>query len=216
MSTRTARSRLAFDPLSAVAQLRRADRVLAGFIDTTGPFRLTMMPTRSVFGALAQAVVYQQLSNAAAATIFGRVLALPGGSGTDLLPPQILTATDDELRAAGLSHAKQAALRDLAGRAEAGSLPTLSATRRMDDDQIIERLTEVRGIGRWSAQMFLIFRLGRPDVLPAEDIGLRKGFAAVYGRAMPSADELSRHGERWRPYRTVASWYLWSATGGGL
>jgi 3-methyladenine DNA glycosylase/8-oxoguanine DNA glycosylase len=214
--TRTVRSRLAFDPLSAVAHLRQADRVLARFIDTAGPFRLTMMPTRSVFGALAQTVVYQQLSNAAAATIFDRVLALPGGSEADLLPEQILTATDDELRAVGLSRAKQAALRDLAERAEAGSLPTLSATRRMDDDQIVERLTEVRGIGRWSAQMFLIFRLGRPDVLPAEDIGVRKGFAAVYGGAMPSAEELSRHGERWRPYRTVASGYLWSAVDGGL
>nr|WP_223885731.1 DNA-3-methyladenine glycosylase 2 family protein [Nocardia colli] len=208
------RSRLPFDPADAVARLRRADRKLAACIDTIGSCLLATEPTSTLFGGLARAIVYQQLSTAAAATIHRRALALPGGSGPDLVPAQILGATDNELRDAGLSRPKQLALRDLADRVDRGALPTLAATRRMNDAAIIEQLTQVRGIGVWSAQMFLIFRLGRPDVLPGDDLGVRKGFAVVYGCDLPTAEQVLSHGERWRPYRTVASWYLWQSAGG--
>lgn len=209
-------SGLRFDPAAAVAHLRASDDVLAAFIDTVGPCRLATRPTRSVFGGLAQAIVYQQLSNAAAATIHGRALALPGGRGSDLVPAQILGATEEQLRAVGLSRPKQLALRDLAERVESGALPSLAAIRRLDDDEVVEQLTQVRGIGRWTAEMFLIFRLGRPDVLPVDDFSLRKGFATVYNRPSATATDVASHGERWQPYRSVASWYLWRAVGGGL
>jgi 3-methyladenine DNA glycosylase/8-oxoguanine DNA glycosylase len=127
-------------------------------------------------------------------------------------PEQTLRMSDDKLREAGLSNAKLLALRDLAQRAVVGEIPRLAALREMDDEAIVECLSQVRGIGRWTVEMLLMFRLGRPDVLPLDDFGVRKGFAVAFGRReLPERAALEKHGARWRPYRTVASWYLWRA-----
>ena len=131
--------------------------------------------------------------------------------GEGLTARLVLRASDEALRGAGLSRAKLASLRDLAAHDESGALPTIADVDAMDDDEIVERLTAVRGIGRWTAHMFLIFRLGRPDVLPIDDYGVRRAFGLVYRRDMPTPKELAAHGEQWAPYRTVASWYLWRA-----
>lgn len=202
--------RLGFDPAAAVACLRRADQVLAAQMPRLGPFDLPVRPTFSVFEMLAEAIVHQQLSTRAAATIFGRLRALGAGADGRPTPARILRASEDELRAVGLSRAKVLALHDLANRADRGALPGLEELAGMDDDSIVARLTEVRGIGRWSAEMFLIFRLGRPDVLPLADQGLRRGVGLLYGiTPIPTPEQVADLGERWRPYRTVASWYLW-------
>ena len=204
--------RLHFDAEAAIAQLRAADPALGRAIDVLGPFTLELQRTPSLFGALAQAIVYQQLTGKAAATIFARVCALFPHAHTGLLPEHILRARDAQLRGAGLSGNKLLSLRDLARKAKAGEIPTLAEVHGMADAEIIERLTAVRGIGRWTAEMLLIFRLGRPDVLPADDYGVRKGFAVAFRkRALPTRKALEAHGERWRPYRTVASWYMWRA-----
>lgn len=200
--------RLDFDPNVAVEHLRTSDTALARAIDTIGPFRIERARRPSIFVALAEAIVYQQLTGKAAATIYGRVCALfpeAGGPTAD----GILGASDEELRGAGLSRSKMLSLRDLARRAAGGEIPTPSEICRMEDEAIIARLTQIRGIGRWTAEMLLIFHLGRPDVLPADDYGIRKGFAIVYSRELPSPKELAAYGARWKPYRTVASWYLW-------
>jgi methylated-DNA-[protein]-cysteine S-methyltransferase len=203
---------LGFDPEVAVEHLRRADAPLARLIDAAGPFRLELQQTPSVFGALAEAIVYQQLTGKAAATIYGRVCALFPHAHGGPTAAQILRASDEKLRGAGLSRAKLLALRDLARRAAAGTIPNLAEIHGMEDDAIVERLTAVRGIGRWTVEMLLIFRLGRPDVLPADDYGVRKGFALTYRkRELPNRKELETRAERWRPYRSVASWYLWRA-----
>ena len=201
-----------FDPAVAVAHLRASDPLLRRVIDAVGPFRMGLKSTSSVFGALAEAIVYQQLSGKAAATIFGRVCALfPRARGT-LTPGHILRASDESLRSAGLSRPKLLALRDLAQRTKDRKVPTLAEVHRMEDDAIVERLTEVRGIGRWTAEMLLMFRLGRPDVLPVDDYGIRKGFAVAFRKAeLPDRSALEKRGARWAPYRTVASWYLWRA-----
>ncbi len=202
-----------FDPRVAVEHVRASDPVLARVIEAVGPFRLQLKRASSSFAALAEAIVYQQLSGKAAATIFARVRALFPRTGPTA--EQLLGVSDTKLRAAGLSRAKLRSLRDLARHVADGALPTLAAARRMEDEAIVERLTVVRGIGRWTAEMFLIFRLGRPDVLPADDYGVRKGFAIAFKkRGLPAREELERRGERWKPYRTVASWYLWRALEG--
>lgn len=204
------RGRGVLDPSAAIAHIHQVDPALGSVIDTAGPMTLEPIPTHDVFVGLCEAIVYQQLSGKAAATIYGRLRAtLSDQRGHDVEPEQVLTASDDSLRAAGLSRAKILALRDLAERGAAGALPNLSSIRKMDDETVIQRLTEIRGIGLWSAQMFLIFRLGRPDILPANDLGLRKGFAAVFGGSTPQPEDVLRHGERWKPYRTTATWYLW-------
>jgi len=132
--------------------------------------------------------------------------------GGEVHPEGLLALGDDALRGAGLSRGKMLALRDLAERTLAGTVPTLAQLDAMSDDAIVESLVQVRGIGRWTAEMLLIFRLGRPDVLPATDYGVRNGFMLTYGRrSLPSPEELARHGEKWRPHRTAASWYLWRA-----
>lgn len=209
---RTPPGRLGFDPAAAVARLRRADQVLAAQMHRLGPFDLPVRPTFSVFDMLAEAIVHQQLSTRAAATIFGRLRALGAGADGRPTPARILRASEDELRGVGLSRAKVLALRDLANRADRGALPGLDELAGMDDDSIVARLTEVRGIGRWSAEMFLIFRLGRPDVLPLADQGLRRGVGLLYGISpIPTPEQVADLGERWRPYRTAASWYLWRA-----
>jgi methylated-DNA-[protein]-cysteine S-methyltransferase len=202
-----------FDPATALAHLRAADATLARLIDRVGPFRMEMKRTPSLFVALAEAIVYQQLHGKAAATIYGRLCALFPRPKAGPTADGLLRMSDETLRGAGLSRQKLLSLRDLAQRAQAGEIPTLAAVKRMGDDEIVERLSEVRGIGRWTAEMLLIFRLGRPDVLPVDDFGVRKGFMVAFKRPeMPSRDEVTRRGERWRPYRTVASWYLWRAT----
>ncbi len=199
---------LGFEPATAVDHLRASDETLARVIDTVGPFRLQLIAASSIFAALAQAIVYQQLNGKAAAAIFARFCALfPGMNPT---AERVLAASEDELRGAGLSRSKLLSLRDLAGKTVSGEIPTLGAIRFMGDEAIIERLTLVRGIGRWTVEMLLIFRLGRPDVLPADDYGIRKGFARAYARSeLPARKDVDIYGLRWKPYRTVASWYLW-------
>jgi methylated-DNA-[protein]-cysteine S-methyltransferase len=205
-------SALAFDPKRALRHLRASDPALARVIEAAGPFRLELQRTPSVFVALAEAIVYQQLSGKAAATIFSRVRALFPRAREAPTAQQILRVSDEKLRGAGLSRAKLLALRDLAQKTRSGEIPSLAELRRMPDDVVVERLTQVRGIGRWTAEMFLIFRLGRPDVLPADDYGVRKGFSVAYRkRALPTRKQLEKRGARWQPYRTVASWYLWRA-----
>ena len=199
---------LGFEPATAVAQLRGADASLARVIDAIGPFRLQLIEAPSIFAALAQAIVYQQLNGKAAAAIFARFRAL--FSGASPTAELVLAASEDELRGVGLSRSKLLSLRDLAGKTVDGEIPTLAEIRCLPDEAIIERLTKVRGIGRWTVEMLLIFRLGRPDVLPADDYGIRKGFALAYDRGeLPARKDLETHGIRWKPYRTVASWYLW-------
>ncbi|MFN8543124.1 MAG: methylated-DNA--[protein]-cysteine S-methyltransferase [Candidatus Binatia bacterium] len=200
-----------FDADAAVRHLTAADPVLGRHIARVGPFALALKHTTDVFGALAEAVIHQQLSGKAAATIHGRVAAL--FPKRRLHPRGLRTVTDAALRGAGLSRAKLASLRDLAEHAEAGGVPTLRRLATMDDEAIVEALTAVRGIGRWTVEMLLLFRLGRPDVLPIADLGIRKGFGVVFGGdgALPAPADVSRRGERWRPYRSVASWYLWRA-----
>ena len=199
---------LGFVPAAAVDHLRASDETLARVIETVGPFRLQLIGASSIFGALAQAIVYQQLTGKAAATIFARFCAL--FPGTNPTAEQVLAISEDELRGAGLSRSKLLSLRDLAGKIVNGEIPTLAKIRYMEDKAIIERLTSVRGIGRWTVEMLLIFRLGRPDVLPADDYGIRKGFARAYTRGeLPGRKDVETYGVRWKPYRTVASWYLW-------
>ena len=203
-------SGFAFAPTDAVSHLRKADRALADVIDTVGPFVMQLKASRSLFGALAEAIVYQQLSNKAAATIYGRIEALYPRATRGFAPVHIQRTDDESLRGVGLSRAKVLALRDLADRVATRRLPTLEQAHLLDDAALIARLVEVRGIGRWSAEMFLMFRLGRPDVLPTDDYSLRKAYAKAFGkRTPPSPEALERAGEKWRPYRTVASWYLW-------
>jgi DNA-3-methyladenine glycosylase II len=166
---------------------------------------------QSPFQALLRAIVYQQLSGKAAATIFGRVKALyPGRHG--LRPAAILETPDEVLRAAGMSRAKTAAVKDLAAKTLDGTVPAVAKLHRMDDAEILSRLVGVRGIGPWTVEMLLMFRLGRPDVLPVSDLGVRRGFMLTYETGeMPHAKHLLDHAECWRPYRSVASWYLWRA-----
>ena len=201
-----------YDPQAAVEHLRAADKTLARLIDAVGPFGMQIRTTPSIFAALAQAIVYQQLNGRAAATIYARVCALFPRAHDGPRAELILRASDDKLRAAGLSRSKLAALRDLSRRAVAGDLPTLAEARALGDDALIERLTEVRGIGRWTVQMLLMSRLGRPDVLPVDDYGVRMGFGITFMKGeMPARAAVEKRGERWKPYRSVASWYLWRA-----
>lgn len=199
-----------FDPRKAIRHLRAADPALSDIIARIGPFAMELKVSRSLFRALAEAIVYQQLSNKAAATIYGRVEALYPRAKQGFTPAHILKTPDEHLRGCGLSRAKVLAVQDLARRVHARELPTLEEADALEDALLIERLTQVRGIGRWSAEMFLMFRLGRPDVLPLDDYSLRKAYAKAFNkRALPSPQSLERHGEKWRPYRTVAAWYLW-------
>ena len=199
-----------YDPQEAVRHLASADATLAKLMELAGPFAMEIRRLHDPFEALARNIIYQQLHGRAAAAIHARVSALSGKS--KLRPEDILSAPDEELRGAGLSAAKLAALRDLAAKTLDGTVPTLARLRRMGDEEIVERLTAVRGIGRWTVEMLLMFRLGRPDVLPVGDFAVRKGFALAYGlEASPKPKELEQYGERWRPFRSVASWYMWRA-----
>lgn len=202
---------LPYDADEALRHLRKQDATLAELIDLAGPLTLEV-PTRfSPFEALTRSITYQQLHGKAAATILGRFRDSFPGRGFPS-PEAVLEAPDAQLRGAGLSGAKMAAIRDLARKCLDGTVPAAGALRRMDDEAIIERITQVRGVGRWTVQMLLMFVLGRPDVLPVADFGVRKGFMLAYRkRRMVTPKALELHGERWRPFRSVASWYMWRA-----
>lgn len=190
--------------------LSKADPVMRGLIRSVGPCSLSPEP-RTPFEALVTAVAHQQLNGTAAATILNRFKNCAPRRKFPT-PDDVDRLSDDTIRAAGFSRAKLAAIRDLASRARSGALPTRKRLSGMEDEAVIACLTECRGVGRWTAEMFLMFTLGRPDVLPLDDFGIRNGFRLAYGlREMPSPRELGSFGERWRPYRTTASWYLWRA-----
>jgi len=202
---------LKFDPQEAIQHLTTVDPRLAKLIAVAGPFRMELRTMHNLFEELARNIIYQQLHGNAAGAIHERVRAHFKGKG--LRPQDILAATEEQLLGAGLSRAKVAAIKDLALKTVDGTVPkTLASLERMEDEEIIERLTTVRGIGRWTVEMLLIFRLGRADVFPVGDYAIRKGYALVYGLdEMPKPKELTLRAEPWRPFRTVASWYLWRA-----
>jgi DNA-3-methyladenine glycosylase II len=232
-----------YDSAAALHQLSGADPKLARLIQRAGPFTLRIASTQSPFEALAESIIYQQLHGKAAATIHRRLLEsfIPicglaqNGNPPPPPPPQhypspqtphpspqhLLDCPNAQLRAAGLSANKSLALRDLAAKTLDGTVPTLARIRRMSDQAIIDHLTQVRGIGRWTVEMLLIFRLGRPDILPTSDYGVRKGFALTFGKLKPSdkvtpADlptpaTMEARAKRWQPWRSIASWYLWRA-----
>lgn len=211
----TPRLTTSFDTRSVVTALAKSDPDFGTAMRRVGWVHRPARSRGTPFDALLRSITYQQLSGTAAATIYGRLCALfPAQRPT----PEAVAATPPErLRAAGLSRAKVLAAHDLAAKALDGTVPaTTAGVHRLHDEEIIARLTAVRGIGRWTVEMFLIFRLGRPDVLPVTDLGIQKGFAAAFGkRRLPTPQQLLRRGERWRPWRTVASWYLWELAGGG-
>ena len=210
--------KLPFDPDEAVAHLRARDPKLGALIDRVGPFTLRLDASPSPFESLLESILYQQLHGKAAAAIHARVRIFFGGDPT---PEQLNGTPDEPLRAAGVSFNKIKAMRDLAARTIDGTVPTHAAILKMSDADIVERLTEVRGIGPWTVEMLLIFRLGRPDVLPATDYGVRKGYALTFQRLpksrpieasdLPKPDALFKRGLRWAPFRSVASWYMWRA-----
>jgi 3-methyladenine DNA glycosylase/8-oxoguanine DNA glycosylase len=211
------------DHTEALAHLSRVDRKLARIIVKSGPFALRPERMQSIFEALLESIIYQQLNGKVAATITARVKALFPENTHSLrtrrglvagfpTPEQILAARPELLRSAGLSQNKMLAIRDLAAKTLDGTVPSTRQAYRMSDDELVERLTAVRGIGRWTVEMLLMFRLGRPDVLAVDDYGIRKGFAKIHKLAeLPKPKELMAYGERWRPHRSIASWYLWRA-----
>ena len=211
------------DHTAACEYLSRVDRRLARLIQRSGECLLQPENTQNIFEALMEAIIYQQLNGKVAATITERVKGLfpentkrvrtrRGLVNGFPAPDQILAASDEQLRSAGLSRAKMLAIRDLAAKIVDGTVPTVKQAHRMSDEELIEQIDTVRGIGRWTVEMLLLFRLGRPDVLPVDDYGVRKGFARLHKlKELPKPKELLAYGERWRPYRSVASWYLWRA-----
>jgi len=213
----------------ATRELSASDPKLGKLIDRAGPCTLRVASGQSPFEALVESIIYQQLHGKAAATIhrrmiesFAPVMTLEAaGTGTHPTPQQLLDCPNEQLRAAGLSKNKMLALRDLAAKTIDGTVPDLKHIRRMSDEAIIEHLTQVRGIGRWTVEMLLIFRLGRPNILPVSDYGIRKGFALTFGKLkptdkvtpmdLPKPDEMHRRAKKWQPWSSVASWYLWRA-----
>ena len=195
----------------ATQHLSNNDPVMRRLIREHGPCGLIPESRRSPFQSLVQAVAHQQLNGKAAETILGRFRALFPGRRFPRAQ-DIATVSDEALRGVGFSRAKVAAIRDIAEKTLIGMVPSSRQIARLDDEEIILRLTEVRGVGRWTVEMLLMFQLGRPDVLPAADFGVRTGFRLAYGLpAMPTVKELLAHGECWRPHRTTAAWYLWRA-----
>ncbi len=201
---------LKYDPDVAIEQLSAVDAKLARLIQRVGPFAMLTREKMSPFQMLLHAIVYQQITTKAAASIHARLEALFPGRKPG--PRRMQKLSDEALRGAGMSRPKQRAARDLADKALDGTVPSRRQLESMDDEAIIARLIQIRGIGQWSAEMMLIFQLGRPDVLPVTDLGVRKGFQLSHGgRELPEPKKLLRYGERWRPYRSVANWYLWQA-----
>jgi DNA-3-methyladenine glycosylase II len=210
--------KLPFDPAEALAHLRAKDPKLGALIDRVGAFTLRLDPSPSPFESLLESILYQQLHGKAAATIHRRFREYYGG---DPSPQALIDTPDEVLRAAGVSGNKTRAMKDLAARTLDGTVPSHAAIRKMSDADIVERLTEVRGIGPWTVEMLLIFRMGRPDVLPVTDYGVRKGYVLTFQRVpksrplaaedLPKPDVVFKRGMRWKPFRSVASWYLWRA-----
>lgn len=191
----------------AVSHLRTCDPKLAAIIDVVGPCRFEPRAAGTHFDALVRSIIYQQLSGLAAATIHKRVIALNRGRSPSA--QRLLDFSDESLRGAGLSRQKIAYLRDLSAKVVAGELP-VRRLHDLPDQEIIEALVRVKGIGRWTAHMFLMFRLGRPDVLPELDLGIQKAIKLGWRRrTMPTPQQVAKIGARWAPYRTIASWYLW-------
>jgi len=198
--------------------LKAADKKLGGLIERVGPFTMKLDSSASPFESLLESILYQQLNGKAAATIHGRVKDCFGG---DPAPQLMLDTPDDRLRACGVSGNKIKAFKDLAAKTLDGTVPTHAAIKKLSDAEIIERLTAVRGIGAWTVEMLLIFRLGRPDVFPVTDYGVRKGFALTFQKIpktralkaedLPKADVMLKRAKKWSPYRSVASWYMWRA-----
>lgn len=210
--------KLPFDAEEAVAHLTARDARLGDLIERVGPFTMRLGSSPSPFESLLESILYQQLHGKAAATIHRRVREYYGG---DPSPQSLIDTPDEVLRAAGVSGNKIKAMKDLAAKTLDGTVPSHAAIRKMSDADIVERLTEVRGIGPWTVEMLLIFRMGRPDVLPVTDYGVRKGYALTFMRVprtraieaadLPKPDVVFRRGRRWAPFRSVASWYLWRA-----
>lgn len=196
-------------------RLAKVDPVLAGLIRAVGKCEMAITRTHTPFHALARAIAHQQLNGTAAESIFGRFVGLYAteGQAAALLEAELVLETpDDRLRAVGLSFAKIASIKDLATKTIAGIVPPFEILHTLENEEIIERLTQVRGIGRWTVEMLLMFRLGRPDVLPVDDFGVCNGFRLAYGlRGMPRPRALAEFGARWAPYRSIAAWYLWRA-----
>jgi DNA-3-methyladenine glycosylase II len=191
----------------AVAHLRAADPLLSDVIDRVGPCKFAPRAEGTHFDAVVRAIVYQQLSGKAAATIHARVEGLYGNRPP--APAELLETPDADLRGAGLSRQKLSYLKDLAEKVDSGEVP-LDHLDAMEDGAVVEALVKVKGVGRWTAQMFLMFRLGRPDILPDLDLGIQKGVQLMHGLdALPAPRRVLELGEPWRPYRTIASWYLW-------
>jgi len=198
--------------------LKATDKKLGALIERVGPLTMKLDSSASPFESLLESILYQQLHGKAAATIHARVRALFGG---DPAPQLLLDTPDERLRACGVSGNKIKAFKDLAAKTLDGTVPTHAAINKLSDAEIIERLTAVRGIGAWTVEMLLIFRLGRPDVFPVTDYGVRKGFALTFQKIpktraltaadLPKADVMLKRAKKWSPYRSVASWYMWRA-----
>jgi len=198
-----------FSIFDAITHLSEQDSTMAQLIHAVGPFEGEMRPAHSPFESICESIVYQQLSGKAAATIYGRFRAL-SDPDQPLDPNHVVTLADERLRAVGLSSAKTAAIKDLASKTIEGIVPTQDQLEPLSDEEIIERLTSVKGVGPWTVKMYLMFRLGRPDVLPHTDLGIQKGLMKTYGLSeLPSPKLVEAMAEPWRPYRTLASWYLW-------
>jgi DNA-3-methyladenine glycosylase II len=213
-----------YDSVAALTHLSAADPKLGRLIERAGPFTLRLASSQSPFEALVESIIYQQLHGKAAATIHRRMLESFHdicGIGIHPSAQDLLDCPNEQLRSAGLSYNKMLALRDLAAKTLDGTVPGLARIRRMSDEDIIEHLTQVRGIGRWTVEMFLMFRLGRPDVLPVSDYGVRKGFALTFlglkptkkveTSDLPDVETMGRRAKKWAPWRSVASWYMWRA-----
>lgn len=199
---------------ASIRHLRKVDPVLATVIDSVGPCRLETRSEGTHFDALVRSIVYQQLSGKAASTILGRVHALYGHRSPT--PAELLATPDETLRNAGLSRQKLSYLKDLAEKVERGEVPLAAdAIDHLSDDEIIERLVKVKGIGRWTVHMFLLFRLGRPNVLPELDLGIQNAIKRAYRmRKQPGPRDVLRIGKKWAPHASVASWYLWRSLDG--
>jgi 3-methyladenine DNA glycosylase/8-oxoguanine DNA glycosylase len=211
MNSATSTIPLPFDHVEARAHLSSNDKHLSALIERVGEFQFKLDECDSVYESLLEAVMHQSIAGKAAQAIYARIKAL-GTDGRAPTPEQLLRVRKQTLRKCGLSNAKVAAVRDLARKTIDGVVPTIEAAQKMSDQELVDRLISVRGIGAWTVEMFLIFRLGRPDVLPIHDYGVQKGWALTYRRKIiPKPKDLLKFGERWRPYRTVASWYMWRA-----
>jgi len=201
--------RFAYDPAEALAHLRANDEILGALIDRVGPFLMELRPVKNLFEAMMKSIIYQQIHGAAAKAIHGRVVTELKHHG-GVTPEALLKTPEADLRKAGLSAGKLAALRDLALKCQDGTVPTLKEAHKLTDTELVERITQVRGIGPWTVHMLLIFYLGRPDVLPTGDFSVRLGFKKLYRKRKDlTPDAMIKHARKWQPYRSIASWYLW-------